>query len=89
MALNIRNPEIERLATEAAELARESRTEAIRKALEDRVARLRMHRRRRDRNDRIDEVLARFRVQFPNGEFGRPIRKKEKEDLLGFDAHGF
>jgi antitoxin VapB len=39
MALNIKNPEVERLATEVALLARETKTEAIRRALEERKAR--------------------------------------------------
>ena len=39
MALNIKNPEVERLATEVAQLARETKTEAIRRALEERKAR--------------------------------------------------
>jgi antitoxin VapB len=88
MALNIRNSEVERLAAEAAELAREFRTEAIRKALEDRVARLRMRRRGPGRDQRIDEVLARFRAGFPNGDFGRTMTKAEEEEILGFGTDG-
>jgi len=42
MALNIKNPEVERLATEVAQLARETKTEAIRRALEERKARLKV-----------------------------------------------
>ncbi len=40
MALNIKNARVERLATEVAQMARETKTEAIRRALEDRKARL-------------------------------------------------
>jgi antitoxin VapB len=40
MALNIKNPEVERLADEVSKLANESKTEAIRRALEERKARL-------------------------------------------------
>jgi len=40
MALNIKNADVERLAAGAAELTRESKTEAIRRAFEDRVRRL-------------------------------------------------
>ena len=43
MALNIKNDEVERLAKEVSELAHESKTEAIRKALEERKLRLRLH----------------------------------------------
>jgi antitoxin VapB len=88
MALNIRNPEVERLAAEAAELARESRTEAIRKALEDRVARLRMCHRRPGRDQRIDEALARFRADFSHGDFGRSMSKAQEEEILGFGPDG-
>ena len=49
MGLNIKNPEVERLAAEAARLAGESKTESIRKALEERVARLRLRVVKRDR----------------------------------------
>ena len=36
MALNIKNTEVERLAAEVAELSQETKTEAIRRALEER-----------------------------------------------------
>ena len=41
MSLNIKNAEVERLAGEVAELAGETKTEAIRRALIDRRSRLR------------------------------------------------
>ena len=40
MAFNIKNPQVERLASELARLNGESKPEAIRKALEERRARL-------------------------------------------------
>jgi antitoxin VapB len=40
VALNIKDPETERLAAEVASLARESKTAAIRQALRDRKRRL-------------------------------------------------
>lgn len=40
MALNIKNGEVEKLAQEVAELTGETKTEAIRKSLEERKARL-------------------------------------------------
>jgi antitoxin VapB len=89
VALNIGNPEIERLAAQAAELGRESETEAIRKALEERVARLSRRRHRSaDRDQRIQETLARVRVEFPNGDFGRTLTKVEEEEILGFGPDG-
>ena len=41
MALNIKNAEVERLATELARITGESKTEAIRRALQERSRRLR------------------------------------------------
>jgi len=88
MALNIKNAEVERLATLAARLARESKTEAIRKALAERVARLKLYRGGLTREQRIDAVLARFRQEFPRGDFGRKMSKAEEEELLGFGPDG-
>lgn len=89
MALNIKNAEVERLAAEAAELAGESKTEAIRKALHDRVARLRLYRGGLTREERIDRALARFREAFPAGDFGRTMTKAEEEEILGYGPGGF
>jgi hypothetical protein len=44
MALNIRNPEAERLAAELARQTGETKTEAVAKALGDRLSRVRMER---------------------------------------------
>jgi antitoxin VapB len=89
MALNIKNAEVERLAAQAAELAHESKTEAIRKALEERLRRLRMHRGGRTRDERIEAILGRFRTEFPRGDFGRTMTKAEKEEILGYGPDGF
>ena len=88
MALNIRNPEIERLAAEVAELARESKTEAIRNALRERARRLRLHGSDPSREQRVEAVLARFREEFPKGDFGRSLSKEEEEQILGFGPDG-
>jgi antitoxin VapB len=89
MALNIKNTEVERLAAQAAELAGESKTEVIRKALEERLRRLRMYRGGRTRDERIQTVLAKFRNDFPHGDFGRTLTKAEKEEILGYGPDGF
>jgi antitoxin VapB len=88
MALNIKNVEVERLAVEAAALANESKTEAIRKALEERVSRLRMYRGGLSRDRRIEAVLKRFRTEFPGGDFGRAVTKAEEAQILGFGPDG-
>ena len=59
MALNIKNPEVERLAAEASRLTGESKTESIRKALEERVARLRLRVVKRDREADVLRYLER------------------------------
>jgi len=56
MALNIRNPEAERLAEDLAALTGESKTEAVKKALADRLA---VVRRRGQRGKAsVEELLA-------------------------------
>ena len=88
MALNIKNAEVERLAAQVAELAKESKTEAIRVALQERASRLRMYHGSLSREERIDAALARFRQEFPQGDYGRRLSKAEEEDILGFGADG-
>jgi antitoxin VapB len=90
MALNIKNREVERLAAEVAELAGETKTEAIRRALADRRARLRTfappeaaRRRRLERFLRL-EVWSRI----PADQLGRPPTKAEREEILGYGAGG-
>ena len=85
MALNIKNPEVERLASEVAKLARESKTEAIRVALHERASRLKTNRSKLSRDARINAALAGIRKEFPLGDFGRVYTKAEEEALLGFD----
>jgi antitoxin VapB len=89
MALNIKNPEVEQLAAQAAKLAHESKTEAIRVALQERVARLRISRGGVSREQRVRSLLDRFRKQFPRGDFGRKLSKAEEEKILGFGPRGF
>jgi antitoxin VapB len=88
MALNIKNAEVERLAAEAARLARETKTEAIRQALQERVRRLRMHRKGLSRDDEISALLMLFRSKFPRGDFGRKMTRAEKERILGYGPGG-
>ena len=55
MALNIRNPETEKLVSELAALADESKTEAVTKAVKARLERLK-NRHRYRLVDRLDEI---------------------------------
>ena len=88
MALNIKNAEVESLAAEVAKLAHESKTEAIRIALKERLFRLKSYRGKLTRKERIDAALGRFRAQFPKGDFGRRLTKEEEERILGFGPDG-
>jgi hypothetical protein len=40
------------------------------------------------RAKRIDAVLARFREQFPDADYGRRLTKEEEEAILGFGPDG-
>lgn len=88
MALNIKNTEVESLAAEVAKLAQESKTEAIRVALKERAARLKLYRGKLTKEQRIAAVLGRFREQFPKGDFGHRRTKEEEERILGFGPSG-
>lgn len=59
MALNLKNPEVEKLAANVARMAGESKAEAIRKALLERQARLRVAGRSRVAGTRLLDFLER------------------------------
>jgi antitoxin VapB len=88
MALNIKNAEVESLAAEVAKLAHESKTEAIRVALQERASRLKSYRGKMSRKERIGALLESIREQFPQGDFGRRLTKEEEEGILGFGPSG-
>jgi antitoxin VapB len=89
MALNIKNEEVERLATEVAELARETKTEAIRRSLEERRQRLKLHLVEGNRGERAFTFLEREVWPYlPEGVRGKPLTKEEKEEVLGYGPDG-
>jgi antitoxin VapB len=81
MALNIRNEEAERLAAALAKLTGETKTEAVIRALKDRLARVRAERTRRRLADELDAIgqhCARL-----------PVRdRRAPDEILGYDEHG-
>ncbi len=80
MGLNIKNAEVERLASEVAHLAGETKTEAIRRALLDRMDRLREPSRRR--TDGVQEWLEQSVWPATKPEFrGKPVTKEEMDAL--------
>lgn len=89
MALNIKNPEVEALAAELAEVTGESKTEAIRKALLERRARLRFRVSDAARSDRILRFLEReVWPRVPERQLGKAPGKAEKEEILGYGRSG-
>lgn len=81
MALNIRNPEAERLAAAVAKLTGETKTEAVTQALRDRLARLRRERAPRRLADELDEIALHCA--------SLPVRDpRTPEEILGYDEHG-
>jgi antitoxin VapB len=58
VALNIRNPETERLAGEVARRTGETKTEAVTQALRERLARLRRGRSKRRLADELEAIAA-------------------------------
>ena len=81
MALNIRNPATERLAEAVANLTGETKTTAVRRALEDRLVRLRRERARRPLADELDEI-AQHCARLP------VLDSRPENEILGYDEHG-
>ena len=89
MALNIKNPEVERLATEVAGLTGESKTEAVRKALLERHRRLRVQVSGATHADRIQRFLTReIWSRVPPDQVGCAPGREERERILGLGPEG-
>jgi antitoxin VapB len=88
MALNLKNAAVERLAAEVARLTGESKTEAIRRALDER--------RRRLKGPSADARRARVlrfleKSVWPTlhaDERGRRLTRAEEDDILGYGPDG-
>ena len=88
MALNIKNAEVERLAADVARLTGESKTEAIRRALDE----------RRSRHKSASNDTRRARVLrllekkvwpgLPKGQSGRRLTRAEEDAILGYGPGG-
>jgi antitoxin VapB len=89
MALNIKDAETERLAAEVAALTGESKTRAVRVALEERRSRLARRRARADRRVRLQRFLEdELWPQLPAGVGGTQLDKAERERILGYGPEG-
>ena len=81
MALNIRNRETEELAEAVASFTGETKTEAVRRALSDRLNRLRRERLQRRLADELDEIALHC-ARLPE------FDPRPANEILGYDEHG-
>jgi antitoxin VapB len=89
MALNIKDPETEKLAAEVASMTGETKPRAIRVALEERKERLSYQVVRRHRFDELLRFLEReVWPAVPRDVIGRRLSRKEQEKILGYGPHG-
>ena len=89
MALNIKDRETERLAAEVAALAGESKTRAVKLALQERKARLAVRGRDQDRRAHLVRFLeTEVWPQIPRKALGRRTSKRERERILGLGPAG-
>jgi antitoxin VapB len=88
VALNLKNDEVERLAAEVARLTGETKTEAIRRALDERRRRLKGA----STDARRARVIAFLKTKvwptIPPGQLGRPLSRQEEDDILGYGPEG-
>jgi antitoxin VapB len=89
MALNIKNQDVEKVLNEVTQITGESKTEAVRKALEERRQRLALRLVARSEAERLltffqDEVWP----QIPAAQLGTRLTKAEEEAILGYGEYG-
>jgi antitoxin VapB len=90
MALNIKNADVERLAGEVADLAHETKTEAIRRALVERRARLQARTGKPGGRKSLREYLEQnVWPLMPAGELGRVLSREEEDQILGYGPEGY
>ena len=89
MALNIKNPYVESLLNEVAQITGESKTEVVRKSLEERRHRLSIGR-ISARNDIRLRMLLQNEIwpRIPAGQRGVRISKQQEEAILGYGEEG-
>ena len=89
MALNIKSERVERLLDDVAAMTGETKTEAVRRALEERRERLMQSRRYADPVARLWRVMEReVWPTVPASILGQPIAKADEDTLLGYGPDG-
>ncbi len=81
MALNIRSAETEALAAELARLTGETKTEAVTKAVRDRLERVKRSRHRRSLADELD-AIGKQCAALP------VLDSRTPDEIVGYDEHG-
>lgn len=89
MALNIKNPEVERLAAEVAAMMSETKTEAIRRALQERRQRLSFKVAQKDPRRKLISLLeSEVWPVIPKQFKGKRLSHREEDRLLGYGREG-
>lgn len=83
MALNTKNPKVERLATDVAALTGEAKTEAIRKALEERKSRLSLFSGESRREHLWRFLEEEIWADLPDDVRGKELSQEEQDEILG------
>lgn len=89
MALNIKDPETEKLAAEVAAITGESKTRAVKVALQERRQRLAVRVVRRDRAEELRRFLAEeVWPEVPRKVLGKRVTRRQREAILGYGPEG-
>jgi antitoxin VapB len=89
MALNIKDREAEKLAAEVAAMTGESKTRAVKVALQERKQRLALRIVRRDRGQALRRFLEQeVWPQVPRKVLGRRVSRRERDAILGYGPEG-
>jgi antitoxin VapB len=89
VAVNIKSAEVERLLDEVARLAGETKTEAVRRALQERRDRLVYRTGGLNSHERIMRFLERdLWPKVPSHEMGRRLSRQEEDEILGYGLEG-
>jgi antitoxin VapB len=88
MDLNLTNAEVQRLAAEVARLTGESKTEAIRRALDERRLRLKAVSTDSRRSRVLRFLESRVWSSLPRSQRGRRLSQAEEDRIIGYGPGG-